>query len=205
MAISSQIRVATYLPESYSNGPGCRAVIWVQGCPKRCPGCWNPDFLSPKGGTVWTVQQALEKLTHSQAIEGITLLGGEPFSQAESLSNLCAQIRQRGLSVMAYSGWTLAELTRMGSPQIDLLASCDLLVDGEFVVEEAAPLLWRGSRNQQVHFLTERYLHLQEQINDYYRDFEILIQDEKLILTGDPPAGVLQILQKLLPQGEWQE
>lgn len=203
MTTLSQIRVATYLPESYSNGPGCRAVMWVQGCPKRCSGCWNPDFLSSQGGTVWTVAQALEKLTQSDAIEGITLLGGEPFTQAEALSNLCVQIRQRGLSVMAYSGWTLAELTRMGSPQTDLLVECDLLVDGEFVVDEAAPLLWRGSRNQQIHFLTERYAHWRSQVNDYHRDFEILIEGEQLILTGDPPAEVWQRLQELLPQGEW--
>ncbi|MUG95791.1 4Fe-4S cluster-binding domain-containing protein [Scytonema sp. UIC 10036] len=204
MSTSFQIQVATYLPESYSNGPGCRAVLWVQGCPKRCSGCWNPDFLSFKGGTVWTVAQALEKLTQSDAIEGITLLGGEPFSQAEPLSNLCAEIRQHGLSVMAYSGWTLTELTRMGSPQTDLLACCDLLVDGEFVAESEASLLWRGSYNQQIHFLTERYAQWRSQVNNYHRDFEILIQDEQLILTGDPPAAVLQMLQGLLPQGEWQ-
>ncbi len=194
------IRVATYLPESDSNGPGCRAVLWVQGCPKRCSGCWNPAFLATHQGTDWTIAEATNKLTQSNAIEGVTLLGGEPFAQAKSLASLCAQLRDRNLGIMAYSGWTLEELQHLGSPQTDLLAHCDLLVDGAFMADQAAPLLWRGSRNQRLHFLTERYKNWQSSAQEYHRDFEILIQDNQLVLTGDPPEPVRQFLQRLLPQ-----
>lgn len=190
------LRVGTYLPESNSNGPGLRSVLWLQGCPKRCRGCWNPEFLSPAGGMPWPVEQAMEKLTQSPAIEGITLLGGEPFAQAQPLAELCRKLRERELSIMAYSGWTLEELCAMGSPQTDLLNLCDILVDGEYLVAEAAPLLWRGSRNQQVYFLTDRYRQWESRVNEYCRDFEIIIQDGQLILTGDPPETVRKTLRR---------
>ena len=194
-----EIRVADYLPESRSNGPGSRSVLWVQGCPKRCPSCWNPDFLPSQGGMVWTIDEALQKLTQSSVISGITLLGGEPFVQAQSLAILCKHLKAKGLSVMAYSGWTIAELRQMGSPQSALLDLCDLLIDGEYLEAQAANLLWRGSQNQQVHFLTEKYAEFRSKIDDYHRDFELFIRDGKLILTGDPPVEVLKEIQAYFP------
>lgn len=194
-----EIRVADYLPESRSNGPGHRSVLWVQGCPKRCPSCWNPDFLPSQGGTVWTIDEALQKLTQSSVISGITLLGGEPFVQAHSLAILCKHLKAKGLSVMAYSGWTIAELRQMGNPQSALLDLCDLLIDGEYLESQAANLLWRGSKNQQVHFLTEKYAEFRSKIDDYHRDFELFIRDGKLVLTGDPPVEVLKEIQAYFP------
>jgi anaerobic ribonucleoside-triphosphate reductase activating protein len=194
------IQVAMHLSESNSNGPGCRSVLWVQGCSKRCPNCWNPDFLPFTGGQAWTIAEAVEQLTASSAIEGVTFLGGEPFAQAAALATLAQELQQRGLGVMAYSGWTRAELERMGAPQTNLLAHCDLLVDGEYDPTQQAPLLWRGSANQQVHFLTPRYQAWRAGVDQHHRDFEILIEGDRLILTGDPPAEIYQLLPQLLPQ-----
>jgi anaerobic ribonucleoside-triphosphate reductase activating protein len=194
------LKVGMYLPESNTNGPGCRSVLWVQGCPKRCLKCWNPDFLSLAGGWEWTIEETVNYLTQSTGIEGVTFLGGEPFAQSSALEKVALELQKRGLGVMAYSGWTLAELIDMGKPQTDLLACCDLLVDGEYHEAESAPLLWRGSLNQQVHFLSDRYSKWKSQIDEFHRDFEILIENDRIILTGDPPELLHQLLPQLLSQ-----
>jgi len=192
------IRVGTYLPESFTNGPGLRSVLWVQGCPKRCKGCWNPQFLVENTGVEWTFDEAFERLTESNSIEGITLLGGEPFIQAESLTELCMRVKSLGLTIMAYSGWTYEELLSMGSPKTDLLKLCDILIDGEYVQSMSEPLLWRGSKNQKVYFLSKRYIEWENRVNEIVQDFEVIIQGEKIILTGDPPNNISKYLMELV-------
>ncbi len=197
----SKIRVAAHLAESETNGPGLRSVLWVQGCPKRCPGCWNPSFLNETGGTDWTIDKALEALTRSSRIEGVTFLGGEPFSQAESLSRLAFLLKSKGLSLMAYSGFTLEELRSQGAAQRELLSQCDILVDGEFIRNQSGPYLWRGSKNQKIHFLTERYKSWECRSDEVYRDFELFFEESRLVLTGDPPDYMVGAVKALVTSG----
>jgi anaerobic ribonucleoside-triphosphate reductase activating protein len=188
-----KIRIAATLAESETNGPGLRSVLWVQGCPKRCPGCWNPSFLRNDGGQWRDVKDAAGLLTRSPRIEGVTFLGGEPFAQAEALNELALLLKAQNLSLMAYSGSTLGELLSQGQAQKDLLSQCDLLVDGEFRKDLAGPYLWRGSRNQKVHFLTDRYKPWESRVEEDYRDFEFFLEGGRLILTGDPPPEVMDL------------
>ncbi len=51
------LRVAAYEPHSLANGPGVRAVLWVQGCGRRCPGCFNPEFQPREGGRLVPVAE----------------------------------------------------------------------------------------------------------------------------------------------------
>lgn len=41
------ISIGAFHPATVAMGPGRRAVIWVRGCPFRCPGCATPQFLRP--------------------------------------------------------------------------------------------------------------------------------------------------------------
>lgn len=147
------------------NGPGWRIGLWVQGCRLKCTKeCLNPGFLDPAGGFAFDVEEVLDALlavaaTAAHPVEGVTVLGGEPTEQAEPLARLLAGVREHGLTTMVYSGYTLERLRRSDQPGIDaLLDSTDLLVDGPFVPalydERAA---WRGSSNQRLHALSERY------------------------------------------------
>jgi len=89
-------------------------------------------------------------------IGGITFSGGEPFVQAAALVDLALAARNRGLSLMAFTGFELDELT--SSDQQRLLALLDIVVTGRFVAPlKRSDLLWRGSSNQTVRFLTSRY------------------------------------------------
>ncbi len=140
-------------------GPGQRAVIWVQGCPFACPGCIVPESWDARGGETVTLDELATWILAQPDLEGITLSGGEPMLQAEALSQLIDHIRQqRDLGVMCYSGYRLETLQQQGSDaQQRLLQQIDLLVDGQYRQKEHDNLLWRGSRNQRLLFLTSRY------------------------------------------------
>jgi anaerobic ribonucleoside-triphosphate reductase activating protein len=154
-----QLTLAHWVPGTEAEGPGRRFALWLQGCPLRCPGCCNPEFLSFRGGTVRGVAEIVGEIESTPGLEGISLLGGEPTAQAEACAALAREVQRRGLSVMLYSGYTLIELRARNDAAIDdLLAHCDILVDGPYRREQPeAKRRWVGSANQVVHFLSDRY------------------------------------------------
>src|SRR3954454_942769 len=95
------LNVAQIIPCTEAEGPGWRFGLWFQGCPLRCPGCCNPEMLPFTGGATLTVAQLLEQVRQARddhAIEGITLLGGEPVAHAAGAAELARQTRRLGLS-----------------------------------------------------------------------------------------------------------
>lgn len=150
------LNIAHTLPRSAANGPGERFVIWVQGCPLACPGCWNPDTWPFVRRETQSVDELTTAILATPGIEGVTLTGGEPFAQAKALAELARRIRTAGLSVFVFTGYEQEELVR--PDHRELLQNTDVLVTGRFVQALATTSLpWRGSANQQVHFLTSRY------------------------------------------------
>lgn len=150
------LNVARYVPRSAVNGPGERFVLWVQGCGLRCPGCWNPDTHSPAPRQLYSAEALFEIIRATAGIDGVTFTGGEPFAQAAPLLPLARSIRGAGLSLVVFTGYELSELR--SAPARELLGEIDLLISGRFVQSQrdlSLPL--RGSANQQLHFLTERY------------------------------------------------
>ncbi len=159
MSIGTTIWIAQIVPYTEAEGPGARYAIWFQGCPLRCPGCCNPEMLSFDGGETKTVADVLANIEQTSGIEGITLLGGEPFAHAAPAAVLARAVRARGLSVMVFSGYTLEQLrANPDSAVAELLATTDLLVDGPYLRERPdTTRRWIGSTNQRIHFLTDRY------------------------------------------------
>jgi anaerobic ribonucleoside-triphosphate reductase activating protein len=150
------LNLARTIRRSAANGPGERFVIWVQGCPLACPGCWNPDTWSFARRDVRDVETLFDEVLGVTGIEGVTFTGGEPFAQARALADLAARVQGAGLSVVVFSGYELHELD--GTDERRLLGHIDLLVAGRYLQderEEGLPL--RGSRNQRLHFLSDRY------------------------------------------------
>ncbi|QEL13997.1 4Fe-4S single cluster domain-containing protein [Limnoglobus roseus] len=152
------MQVAQVVPATEAEGPGRRFAVWFQGCPLRCPGCCNTEFLPFKGGETRTLASIVADLERAD-VEGITLLGGEPFAHSEAASALAAAARQRGLTVMVFTGYLLEDLQRRPDPAVvNLLATTDILVDGPYVREQPdTARRWIGSTNQRIHFLTDRY------------------------------------------------
>ncbi len=106
-----------------------------------------------------SVPELVEWITSQGGIEGITISGGEPFSQAEALSEIIDSVRERrDTGVMVYTGHVYEKLVKIADGgQLKLLERIDLLIDGPYVMKRHADLLWRGSENQRLIFLTDRY------------------------------------------------
>lgn len=156
------LNVAKIIDVTQAEGPGLRTAIWVQGCLKRCVGCCNGQFLKIQPADVCDSQMIIEQIAHNQqqyGIEGVTLLGGEPFLQAEGLADIAQTCRKMGLSVMVFTGYQLEELDDFrfkGASQ--LLEATDILVDGEYqqaLTENVRN--WVGSTNQRFHYFTDFY------------------------------------------------
>jgi len=154
------LNLASTVARTEAEGPGLRYALWVQGCPMRCPGCCNPHYLKGAPARTVTVAALRDEIRQVDGIEGVTFLGGEPFSQAPSLGALAQALRQDGLSVMVFSGYTLRQLQ---APRFaPLLQQTDLLIDGPYIASQASRARrWIGSSNQQIHFLSERYRELE--------------------------------------------
>ncbi len=156
------LNVAQVVPCTGAEGPGLRFAVWVQGCPLRCPGCCNPEMLPFEGGRPVAVAElaAMAKTARDErGVEGVTFLGGEPFAHAAGLAPLAGLVRELGLSVMVFSGFTLEEIRAADDTSVtELLAATDLLVDGPYLRDRPEPSRrWVGSTNQRVHALSDRY------------------------------------------------
>lgn len=167
-----ELRVHGFLPASYANGPGRRAVIWVQGCTLGCPGCFNPA-THPFGGDRLPVRDLFSRVAACD-VEGLTVSGGEPLQQRRGIAALLSRVRaETDLSVMLFTGYSWDEAQRYG----DVLANLDILVAGRYVA---------GSPNKTVHLLTGRYT-----LADLDRvpPAELVIEpDGSVVVSGlDPP------------------
>ena len=158
------LQVALEVACTEAEGPGRRYALWVQGCPLRCVGCCNPEFLAFRpatGRTPSAIARDLAAAIADHAIEGLSLLGGEPTAQAEGVADVAEVAQGLGLSVMVYSGFTLAALReRVDGGDVHLgrlLAATDLLVDGPYVeAQRTTTRRFIGSDNQVLHVLGAR-------------------------------------------------
>src|SRR5262245_16399029 len=110
--MNSTAQIAQIVPCTEAEGPGKRFAMWFQGCPLRCPGCCNPEFLPFHGGETRTIRELVRFVDEAMelGIEGVSLLGGEPFAHAGPGAAFAREMQVRGLSVMIYSGYTFEQL-----------------------------------------------------------------------------------------------
>ncbi len=183
------LNVALVVPSTEAEGPGKRYAVWVQGCPMRCPGCCNPEMLpfvpAERRSAASLVEEAV-----AAGVEGVSLLGGEPFAQAAGLARVAEGVREAGLTVMVFSGYTLAELRARGEPEVArLLAATDLLVDGRFdASQRSARRRFIGSENQGLHFLSDRYRADDPRLHGP-QSLELRLRGGELTINGWPLLG----------------
>ena len=154
----NHLNIMGYVNCSEVNGPGRRAVVWVQGCLRKCPGCFNPASWSFEINQIVTVEELVQRILSEPENEGITFSGGEPFWQATALAEVARQVKAHGLNVMSFSGFTLEELKKYTAPDNSqaLLKNLDILIDGPYVESLAIhePTSPVSSSNQRIHIFS---------------------------------------------------
>jgi anaerobic ribonucleoside-triphosphate reductase activating protein len=183
------IAVALVVPATEAEGPGRRYALWVQGCPMRCPGCCNPEMLEFAGGTRRRPATLVAEAV-AAGVDGVSLLGGEPFAQAAALAEFAEGVRRAGLSVMIYTGFTIEELRASPLPGVArLLAAADLLVDGRFDAKlRSERRRFIGSDNQRLHLLSDRYA-ADDPALAGPQTVEIRLRGGELTINGWPVLG----------------
>lgn len=161
----SQKLVSDYKPFTMVDGEGFRCAIFVSGCIFNCKGCYNKTIQNFGVGTPYTKEledKIFEDLSQPY-VQGLTLLGGEPFLNTDVCLSLVRRFREtfgNTKDIWSWTGYTYEELiesiscnTLNSKKQEELLNSIDILVDGRFIEEEldtTGTLKFRGSWNQRI-------------------------------------------------------
>lgn len=148
-----------------ANGEGVRTSLFVSGCRHRCKNCFNDiawDFGYGELFTEETMEKIFDSIDHPW-INGVTLLGGEPFEPENQrvLVPFLVMLREKfpDKTVWCYTGFTIEQILGKSEPKSravtdmsnEMLSLIDVLVDGPYVESlHDISLKFRGSSNQRV-------------------------------------------------------
>lgn len=154
MSGEKKIRLAGITPESVVDGTGIRFVIWAQGCRHRCGDCHSPSTWDLDGGQLHDTDDILKDIKSNKLLKGVTLSGGDPLEQAEKFAYIAKKVREWGMDVWCYTGYTFEFiLEHMDTKEgwKELMENVDVLVDGRFEKDKKdMRLLFKGSKNQRI-------------------------------------------------------
>lgn len=152
----SQKKIADYKAFNFVDGEGVRNSLYVSGCLFACEGCFNKAVQNFNYGTPFTeslMNQIIEDLSHDY-VQGLTLLGGEPFLNTDVCLSVVKRVRETfgsAKDIWSWSGYTFEELLLETPDKLELLHSIDILVDGRFELSKRnLNLQFRGSSNQRI-------------------------------------------------------
>jgi anaerobic ribonucleoside-triphosphate reductase activating protein len=177
------------MESSMVNGPGARAVVWVQGCSLGCVDCWNPQTHDPLRGFHLSVSELLEwfaKANQEYRIEGLTISGGEPMEQAPAVLELLRRLKAAhpGMTAGIFSGYTERELPE--SLWRAIQGHLDFAVLGRYNARRRSYHALVSSTNQVLRLYTSRY----SRADFAGQAVEVHIDDTGLTqITGFPVHG----------------
>lgn len=135
-----------------ANGTGVRVSLFVSGCRRKCPGCFNQEAQDFNYGQKfsWETVHELEELLKDKNVAGLSILGGDPLEPENRLEivSLCAYLKHNlpGKTIWLWTGYSWENVKDLG-----LMHHIDILVDGPFIEDlKDLRLKWRGSSNQRV-------------------------------------------------------
>jgi len=182
------------MKSSMVNGPGARAVVWVQGCSLGCPRCWNPQTHHPMRGSRLAVSEVLEwfaKTSHEHRIEGLTISGGEPMEQAPAVLDLLRRLKAAhpAMTTGLFSGYTEREIPE--SLWRAMQSYLDFAVLGRYNARRRSHHPLVSSTNQVLRLYTARYsmADFEAQAAEVHIDDTGLTQITGFPVLGSPVLG----------------
>ena len=149
---------ASIVRADIANGEGFRVSLFVTGCLRNCPGCFNKQAQDPAFGKLFD-DEAKEKIfaeLDNEWCKGLSVLGGEPMSRLSDnraqVIAFCKEVKEKypDKDIWMWSGYTMEELMSMPDTK-EIFKYIDVLVDGPFVQEKKdLSIPFRGSSNQRI-------------------------------------------------------
>ena len=181
--------IGRILSPVHSLGPGDRVCLWVQGCSKKCDGCISADLQSFRGIETDEIalSEVVKQVANKGVCKGLTISGGDPFEQAESLLSFLRLVRTNFEDILVYTGFELREILDgcVGNAGINCLEYIDVLIDGRYIKKFNTPdCILRGSSNQTIHYLTASKKNIYTEYMKAGRVLESFVHGNKTIITG---------------------
>lgn len=152
----SQNYIADYKPFNFVDGEGVRNSLYVSGCLFACEGCFNKAAQNFRYGKPFTpeLEEQIIADLRNDYVQGLTLLGGEPFLNTDVCLQVVRRIRKEfgtTKDIWSWTGYTFDELLQDSEDKLELLSQIDILVDGRFELSKRdLKLQFRGSSNQRI-------------------------------------------------------
>lgn len=183
------MRIGRILSPVHSLGPGERLCIWTQGCSKKCMGCISPELQEPAELDIdeeilWNLMQ---QIADKNNCSGLTVSGGDPMEQPDSLLMLLEKARSRFEDILVYTGFSVEDILKgcAGGAGIKCLDYIDVLIDGRYVKElNTSDCVLRGSSNQKITYLNEKMKPIYEEYMKQGRIVETFAHNQETIITG---------------------
>ena len=183
-----RIKIGYYCFPVNSLGPGNRFVLWTKGCNRSCFRCASPNLQSTTGGVFYSTVELIELMKQSNC-SGLTVSGGEPLIQAQSVFSLLQDVRifLPEWDIILFTGFLFDEIDNNIRSKLSTLV--DLLIDGPYIDSLNDDLGLRGSSNQKYYFFTERLQPFAKELESHPhpRRQLYLLSDEEMISVGIAP------------------
>lgn len=141
--MKNTIECAGWHGNSCDDGPGIRSVLFLQGCSKNCKECHNAGIKKHGAGTMVSIDELIMFIESHCCNKKITISGGEPLEQMDSLEILIRNLKAKGYNICVYTGWDIENVP--GS----ILKFVDYIKTGSFINDLKNPeIQYVGSSNQ---------------------------------------------------------
>ncbi|MDR0312491.1 MAG: radical SAM protein [Treponema sp.] len=171
-------------------GPGERLIIWTVGCSKHCHKCANPELWNKdpnKEIDVFDLAEMITKAIGKQAIDGVTITGGDPVEQIDELNKLLPLLREVTDDVLLYTGFTAQEV-EMALSKSDwetMKKHTSVLIDGAYIDDlNDNECALRGSLNQNIIYFDEAKKEPYSAYLKKKRKIQNAFYNEKMISVG---------------------
>jgi anaerobic ribonucleoside-triphosphate reductase activating protein len=169
--MDSTIRLSAIRWHVETAGPFLTTEIFVQGCERKCPSCFNPETWSKNGGREIDIRKLADLIIENTPYKRLTIGGGEPVLHSKQLLQLISYLKQDSKKwfIMSYTGYTFEDLVcrfkyvhsdksmlkynQSINDVMRYVASVDVLIDGEFIAEKKMKISkfkFVGSSNQRI-------------------------------------------------------
>ncbi|MGB9637815.1 MAG: 4Fe-4S single cluster domain-containing protein [bacterium] len=170
-------------------GPGVRIGIWFQGCSIRCKGCISKHTWEFENKYKKTISQVINEVNNYSKIyktKSITISGGEPFDQSQSLYSLLKKLKELNFNdILLYSGYKFNYLQKKYN---HILKYVDVLIDGPFIETKKTKKIYKGSSNQKMYLLNKslKEIYIKYKNKSKNKKLQIVYKNNDIYLIGIP-------------------
>ena len=166
------------------------AVVWLQGCLKKCPGCMAPKWRDTGQGQALEPGKLVADIIAEPGLGMVVVSGGEPLLQVKALDLFLTELKQKSkLTSLLYTGYNEEELYQ-DQEKINLARSFDISIFGPYIKHLNDGKGFRGSSNQLVKINNPEYEYLRQLFEYGSRKADLEVGLNHVRIIGIPPKAL---------------